>query len=322
MVGLHAQINLADSRSRAQLPGHGCYGPSLAFSQFRISDDPTPAMANKIAAKVARSFVKGHVTALEPPDPLYEISVNPQTGKRKRTQRNLPPGLSKDEEKILVCVLSRTPFHEVINFFLRVLSSISRFLFPMALGYQKKVRSRAHYLDKGFSICGFRFGWTFLIGFIPVVGDAADAALSYYLVIRPTLKCNLPALLIQRMLFNQILATTIGLVPIIGDIVMAIWKVNSRNAALFEDFITLRAKHAMDPSQPNGVTASETTALVENSARSAYIDGISGDREVPANQHDPVQSPNEKNSQPAVASENNEANKNCKPSQGWFKVKK
>lgn len=78
----------------------------------------------------------------------------------------------------------------------------------------------------------------------------------------------------------------------------------------------------MDPSQPNGVTASETTALVENSARSAYIDGISGDREVPANQHDPVQSPNGKNSQPTVASENNEANKNCKPSQGWFKVKK
>jgi len=244
-------------------------------------------MANKIAAKVARSLVKGHATALEPRDPLYEISVNPQTGKRKRTQRDLPPGLSKDEEKIL-----------------------------------KKVRSRAHYLDKGFSICGFRFGWTFLIGFIPVVGDAADAALSYYLVIRPTLKCNLPALLVQRMLFNQILATTIGLVPIIGDIVMAIWKVNSRNAALFEDFITLRAKHAMDPSLPNGVTASETTALVENSARPAYIDGISGDREAPANQDNPVQSSNGKNSQPAVASENNEANKNCKPSSGWFKFKK
>jgi hypothetical protein len=37
-----------------------------------------------------------------------------------------------------------------------------------------------------------------------VVGDAADAALSYFLVIRPASKCNLPAVLIQRMLFSEL----------------------------------------------------------------------------------------------------------------------
>ncbi|PLW14832.1 hypothetical protein PCANC_18175 [Puccinia coronata f. sp. avenae] len=244
-------------------------------------------MANQIATKVARSFIKGHATALEPRDPLYETSLHPQTGKRKRIQRVLPPGLSKHDEKIL-----------------------------------KKIRSRAHYLDKGFSICGFRFGWTFLIGFIPVVGDAADAALSYFLVIRPASKCNLPAVLIQRMLFNQILATSVGLIPIIGDILMAIWKVNSRNAALFEDFITLRAKHAMDASQPNAVTPSETAALVENSTRTAYIDGISGDREAPANLQNPIQSTSAGPSQPTSVPENTGAKKIRKPSQGWFKLKK
>lgn len=47
----------------------------------------------------------------------------------------------------------------------------------------KSVRRRSHYLDKGFHICGIRFGWTFLIGLIPVLGSATDAALGYKLVI-------------------------------------------------------------------------------------------------------------------------------------------
>ena len=28
----------------------------------------------------------------------------------------------------------------------------------------KKIRKRAHYLDKGMNLCGFRVGWTFFIG--------------------------------------------------------------------------------------------------------------------------------------------------------------
>ncbi|KAI7946823.1 hypothetical protein MJO29_011350, partial [Puccinia striiformis f. sp. tritici] len=278
----------------------------VPFSEFSITSNqifihslspPTThrniQMTDKIAAKIARSFFKGQTAALEPRDPLYETSVHPQTGKRKRTQRNIPPGLSKHEEKIL-----------------------------------KKVRTRAHYLDKGFSICGFRFGWTFLIGFIPVVGDAIDAALSYYLVIRPARKCDLPTLLLQRMLLNQMLATSIGLVPLIGDIIMAIWKVNSRNAALFEDYITLRAQNGLDLSKPDGVTATETAALVENSTRPAYIDGQTGDREPLPNKLKPVQSTSaatatSSSHQTPINSDNGEAtNKTRKSSSGWFKLKK
>lgn len=44
-------------------------------------------------------------------------------------QRELPPGLSARDAKIL-----------------------------------KSVKRRAHYLDKGFNLCGMRFGWTFIIG--------------------------------------------------------------------------------------------------------------------------------------------------------------
>ena len=82
-------------------------------------------------------------------------------------QRETPPGLSKRDAKIL-----------------------------------KSVNRRAHYLDKGFSLCGLRFGWTFVIGqchfvrcgmyeiadapvgIIPGAGDIADATLNYMLVVR------------------------------------------------------------------------------------------------------------------------------------------
>ena len=48
----------------------------------------------------------------------------------------------------------------------------------------QSVKKRAHYLDKGFSIGGLHFGWTFVIGIIPGVGDVADAGLNYLLVVR------------------------------------------------------------------------------------------------------------------------------------------
>ena len=48
---------------------------------------------------------------------------------RRGLQRETPPGLSKRDVKVL-----------------------------------RSVQRRAHYLDKGFHICGMRFGWTFIIG--------------------------------------------------------------------------------------------------------------------------------------------------------------
>lgn len=35
----------------------------------------------------------------------------------------------------------------------------------------KKVRKRAHRLDKAINLCGFRIGVSFFLGLIPVLGD-------------------------------------------------------------------------------------------------------------------------------------------------------
>ena len=44
------------------------------------------------------------------------------------------------------------------------------------------------------------------------------------------------------MVGNQAIATVIGFVPIVGDIGIAIFKTNSRNAALLEEYLRIRGE--------------------------------------------------------------------------------
>ena len=140
-------------------------------------------------------------------------------------QRELPPGLSARDAAIL-----------------------------------RSVKKRAHYLDKGFRICGIRFGWTFIIGLIPLVGDATDAGLNYFLVVRKARKADLPDWLLHRMLINNAVSAGVGFVPVVGDVILAIYKANSRNAALLEEFLRIRGEEFLkmggvveDPQTKKGV---------------------------------------------------------------------
>jgi hypothetical protein len=44
------------------------------------------------------------------------------------------------------------------------------------------------------------------------------------------------------MLVNNAIAGGVGLVPIVGDVCMAVFKTNSRNAALLEEYLRLRGE--------------------------------------------------------------------------------
>jgi len=156
--------------------------------------------------KAGTKLFAEHLEQYQPQDPLYEVYTD-NRGKQRRRKREIPPGLSARDAKIL-----------------------------------KSVQRRAHYLDKGFSICGFRFGWTFIIGIVPAAGNVADATLNYYLVIRKARQAELPSWLVRRMLVNNAVAILSGLVPVAGDVIMAVFKTNSRNAALLEEFLRIRGE--------------------------------------------------------------------------------
>ncbi|KAG5638102.1 hypothetical protein H0H81_001780 [Sphagnurus paluster] len=174
-------------------------------------------MSNVLGNAGKKLFAR-HVEQYAPQDPLYETYINDK-GKEKRRKRALPPGLSKRDAKIL-----------------------------------KSVQRRAHYLDKGFSLCGLRFGWSFIIGLVPVLGDAADIVINYLLVVRKARQADIPSWLLQRMLFHNAVSAGVGFVPIVGDVILAVYKANSRNAALLEEFLRIRGEEFLRL-QGGGTTA-------------------------------------------------------------------
>jgi hypothetical protein len=77
-------------------------------------------------------------------------------------------------------------------------------------------------------------------GIIPGAGDIADATLNYFLVVRKARQAEIPGWLLRKMLANNAVSAGVGLIPLVGDVILATYKANSRNAALLEEFLRIR----------------------------------------------------------------------------------
>ena len=121
-----------------------------------------------------------------------------------KQRRPVPPGLTKQEEKVL-----------------------------------KKVTRRAHRLDQCINICGIKIGWSAVIGIVPGAGDMIDSFMALMLV-WTCMQVKIPDTLKSRMMFNIALDFAIGLVPFLGDIADAFYRCNTRNAALLYKHLEAR----------------------------------------------------------------------------------
>lgn len=99
-----------------------------------------------------------------------------------------------------------------------------------------RARKTAYRLDFClFNFLGIRFGWSSVIGLVPVAGDGLDALLAGKLIYSMSrAKCGLPLGIVLLMLFNFSIDFLIGLVPFVGDLADAYYKCNSMNVRLFE----------------------------------------------------------------------------------------
>jgi len=70
-------------------------------------------------------------------------------------------------------------------------------------------------------------------GIIPGAGDVVNAILNYLLVIRLAKRAEIPGWLLHQMLLNNAVSAGVGVVPLVGDLVVAVYKANSRNAHLW-----------------------------------------------------------------------------------------
>lgn len=105
-----------------------------------------------------------------------------------------------------------------------------------------------HVMDDLITIPGTekRVGIDPIIGFIPVVGDMASAAVSLVFVSRaaPTLS----RYTVARMLVNVGIDSIVGCVPLLGDFFDFGFRANTRNMAIFEDHMKrgVQARTAQD----------------------------------------------------------------------------
>ena len=92
-------------------------------------------------------------------------------------------------------------------------------------------------LDTKFHIPGtkIRFGVDFLLGLIPVVGDAISLGMSGLLIVTMA-KHGASGKLVARMLGNVILDALVGTVPFLGNLFDLFYKANYRNAQLMREY--------------------------------------------------------------------------------------
>lgn len=80
---------------------------------------------------------------------------------------------------------------------------------------------------------GFRIGLDGIVGLVPGVGDAATGLLSLWLL-REAHREGLPRSALIRMGGNIVIDTTLGAIPLIGDVFDFFWKSNARNLRIIE----------------------------------------------------------------------------------------
>ncbi|KAL3423335.1 PH domain-containing protein [Phlyctema vagabunda] len=160
--------------------------------------------------------------------PASRLDGTPHPTKTKKVRKANPPGISEHDAKVLT-----------------------------------KVKRRAYRLDMSlFSCFGVRFGWSSVIGIVPGIGDVLDAFMAL-MVLRSCQKVEggLPNDVKSKMFFNIIVDFGIGLVPFLGDIADALFRANTKNAVVLEDYLrkkgakNLKAQGrpipAIDPTDPD-----------------------------------------------------------------------
>ncbi|KAG2735401.1 hypothetical protein G9P44_001615 [Scheffersomyces stipitis] len=136
-------------------------------------------------------------------DPYHElVPINVVNGvtKYKKVNRRLPDGISSNDLNVL-----------------------------------EKFKKRAHRYDMMFSFFGVTFGWSNIVGIIPIFGTIVTTYWSLGLLqLARKLDDGFPLDIQILFLVNILIDFVFGLIPIVGDIIEIGYKSNSRNYLLLE----------------------------------------------------------------------------------------
>ena len=106
-----------------------------------------------------------------------------------------------------------------------------------------RLRQLSKNLDESFAIpgTGIKFGMDAILGLVPGGGDILSGVFSLYML-RAAIKMKLPKRAIFSMFLNIIIDTTVGVIPVAGDIFDIFWKSNKRNLEIIEKHLNKQSK--------------------------------------------------------------------------------
>jgi hypothetical protein len=112
------------------------------------------------------------------------------------------------------------------------LSSITSHLKVASL---QRLRKFSRLLDNAIGIPGtsFRVGLDPILGLLPGAGDFVGTALSAYIVIEAA-RLGVARGTLGRMVFNILVESVVGALPVVGDLFDFAWKANTKNIELLE----------------------------------------------------------------------------------------
>ncbi|HEY9610099.1 DUF4112 domain-containing protein [Allocoleopsis sp.] len=104
----------------------------------------------------------------------------------------------------------------------------------------RRLRRLSHILDNAISIPGtsYRIGIDPIIGLLPGGGDFLGTALSAYIVLEAA-RMGAPRDTLVQMVWNIIVDTLSGTVPVLGDFLDVTWKANTKNIVLLEEHLKI-----------------------------------------------------------------------------------
>lgn len=163
-------------------------------------------MSSFVLKWVLNRFLRDNqLTKLGVEDPYYEYipvktDKNGNVLKSKKVSRSIPEGISKNDLQVL-----------------------------------HTVRKQAYRCDMWFNLVGFKFGWSNVVGLVPILGAIVSNfwSLQIYWHARK-IDDGLPLDIQLIFFFNLLVDFALSLIPIVGDLVEIGYKANLRNFLLLE----------------------------------------------------------------------------------------
>ena len=116
---------------------------------------------------------------------------------------------------------------------------------PVRRSVNPSVRRLADWMDEAIRIGPISVGIDGILGLIPGFGDLLSSFVSFYIVYQASL-AGAPRALLARMMSNIAIDTMLGAVPFLGDLFDFVWKANTKNVRLLDEWAAGRHRTEHD----------------------------------------------------------------------------